>query len=102
MSIHDLKRFSIYGFLGINDVHISFDDNIKILIGENGLGKTQVLNIFYYTLTINFSKLSELAFNKIELELSNNSELIITKEECYQYVKNYYKHPTLKKLVTLI
>ncbi len=103
MSIHNIKRFSIYGLFGINDVHIPFNENIKILIGENGLGKTQVLNIFYYTLITNFSKLSEFSFEKIELILYPNNKLItISKKECQEYVENYYEDLTLKKLVTLI
>ena len=34
-------------------------------IGENGLGKTQVLNLFYYTLERNFLRLGEFNFKKI-------------------------------------
>ena len=49
---------------GTNDVTIPFYDGIKILIGENGLGKTQVLNIFYYTLERNFFRLDEFNFEK--------------------------------------
>ena len=45
-----IKSFSIYGLFGTQDVHIDFDENIKIIIGENGLGKTQLLNIIYYLL----------------------------------------------------
>ena len=63
-----LKSISIYGFLGKQNVHIPFDDEnkVKILVGENGIGKTQILNIIYYTLTSNISKLFACQFEKIE------------------------------------
>ncbi len=47
MKPNSIKSFSIYGLFGTNDVHVPFDENIKILVGENGLGKTQVLDILY-------------------------------------------------------
>ena len=67
-----IKSFSIFGLFGTEDVHIDFDENIKIIIGENGLGKTQVLNIFYYLLTSNFNKLIEFPFEKVKLQFCNN------------------------------
>ena len=99
----NIQRFSIYGLFGRSDVHIPFDENIKILIGENGLGKTQVLNIFYYTLTRNWAKLSEFPFDKVELELSDEDEIItITREQCIKSFENYYKHPILKQVIKSI
>lgn len=62
-----IKSFSIYGLFGQDDVHLYFDENTKILVGENGIGKTQVLNILYYTITVNFIKLVEFTFDKVEL-----------------------------------
>ena len=64
-----IKSVSIYGFLGKNDIHIPFENEnkVKILVGENGIGKTQVLNIFYCAFTSNISKLLEYNFERIEL-----------------------------------
>jgi energy-coupling factor transporter ATP-binding protein EcfA2 len=49
----------------------SFDvkllDNQLILVGENGLGKSTIINIFFYTLTSQWSKLLKYQFKKIEL-----------------------------------
>jgi predicted ATP-binding protein involved in virulence len=67
MTINPIKSFSIYGLFGTTDVHIPLDEPVKILVGENGLGKTQVLNLFYYTLTQNFSKLKEYNFDRLVL-----------------------------------
>ena len=32
-----IKSFTVEGLFGTNDILIPFDDNVKILIGENGL-----------------------------------------------------------------
>lgn len=101
MKPSNIKNFSVYGLFGTDDVHIPFDENIKILIGENGLGKTQVLNIFYYTLTRNFSKLSEFAFDKIELTLTEE-KIEITKNEVCKYIESSGKHPLIEEIIKTI
>jgi predicted ATP-binding protein involved in virulence len=75
-----IKSFLVYGLFGTDDVHIPFEENTKILIGENGLGKTQILNIFYYTLTRDFFKLTEFPFDRVELNFDNKT-VQITREE---------------------
>jgi predicted ATP-binding protein involved in virulence len=92
MKSNNIKSFSVYGLFETDDVHIPFDENVKILIGENGLGKTQILNIFYYTLTKNFARLSEFSFNKVELVLGDET-LEITKKEVRDYLENSDEHP---------
>jgi len=68
MNLNNIKSFTVIGLFGTNNVTIPFKDGVKILIGENGLGKTQVLNLFYYTLERNFFRLGEFNFDKIILE----------------------------------
>ncbi|MEY4935192.1 MAG: hypothetical protein RIS64_1551 [Bacteroidota bacterium] len=75
MTINPIKSFSIYGLFGTTDVHIPLDEPVKILVGENGLGKTQVLNLFYYTLTQNFSKLKEYNFDRLVLTFSDGKTI---------------------------
>jgi predicted ATP-dependent endonuclease of OLD family len=90
----------VYGLFGTHDVHILFEENIKILVGENGLGKTQVLNIFYYTLTQNFFKLSEFTFDSVELVLSTGSKAIkIEKHHIDDAVKRLYQHPMIEDII---
>ncbi|BAU63394.1 putative ATP/GTP-binding protein [Stanieria sp. NIES-3757] len=93
-----IKSFSVYGLFGKDDVHIPFDENIKILIGENGVGKTQVLNIFYYTLTKNFFKLGELPFEKIKIEF--NDELVIIERKKIIEFLNERKYFLKRKIIT--
>lgn len=83
-----IKSFSVYGLFGTIDVHIPFDGDIKILVGENGLGKTQVLNIFYYALIRDFFKLSDFNFDKVILYFAKQSPVEIDKVDINYYVKN--------------
>lgn len=94
-----LKSFTVNGLFGTNNVFIPFDENIKILIGENGLGKTQVLNMFYYTLTRNFIRLSEFNFEHLSIEFNNSHPIKITKNQVDDLVKEMYNHPMIKDLI---
>ncbi len=89
----------MYGLFGTNDVHIKFEDTIKILIGENGLGKTQVLNLFYYTLTSNFFKLNEFNFEKLVLKFVKGKPIEISKKNVDELVEETYKHPIVKEVI---
>jgi len=91
-----IKSFSIYGLFGTNDVHIPFDKSIKILVGENGIGKTQILNIFYYSLTRNSIKLREFSFDRIELNIGNEP-IIFSRKKVIEYVENIHESPIIQK-----
>ena len=49
-----ISELRIRGLFGNEDVLIPFDSGVKILMGENGTGKTTILNILYYTLIQEF------------------------------------------------
>lgn len=71
-----LKKFTINKLYGTTTVSIPFNqDGVNIFIGENGLGKTTVLNILYFFLTKRFRKLTQYNFAYIEIEFSNNEKL---------------------------
>lgn len=44
MNSTNLKSFKILGLFGRYDVDLPFDKEVNIFIGENGLGKTTILN----------------------------------------------------------
>lgn len=79
----NLHTFSISGLFGTRDVSLRFDKPINILMGENGLGKTTVLNALYYTLTCNFSKLNSIAFSKITLSFWECESIEFSKSDIY-------------------
>lgn len=81
-----LKRFVINDLFGFQTVDIPFDKNIKILIGENGLGKTTVLNTLYFVLNRKFERLSKVSFSSIELSFDSKKKIIINKSELINYL----------------
>jgi predicted ATP-dependent endonuclease of OLD family len=94
-----IKSFSIKGLFGTTDIIIPFEDKVKILIGENGLGKTQVLNMFYYTLTKKFDRLAEYIFDSIIIEFADNEKIHIHKSDVDKLL---FEHPIVKEVVKRI
>ena len=82
-----IKHFKIKNLFGFRDVDIPFDNNIKILIGENGLGKTTILNSLYYVLTEKYYKLSQIQFEEIELQFNSGKKISFSKEELENYLQ---------------
>lgn len=73
-----ITKFKIDKLFGYQDIIIDFESRVKILIGENGLGKTTVLNMLYFILDKKFEKLSEIIFEKIELVFANKRKISFT------------------------
>jgi hypothetical protein len=100
MNTSNIKSFSVHGLFGTDNVHIPFDDSIKILIGENGIGKTQVLNLFYYTLTRNFFRLGEFDFDKLILEFHQGNSIEILKSQIDELIQELYDaHPVVRDFI---
>ena len=82
-----LTQFAILGLYGERNIVIPFNHPAKILVSENGVGKTTVLNALYATLTCQFLKLATLDFEKIVLTFPHDeitihkSYLVQTEEE---------------------
>ena len=79
-----IKSFTIENLFNKYKVVIPFDEPIKILIGENGSGKTTILNALYYTLASNFNRLKELDFDRIILQFSSGDEAIVVRENIFR------------------
>lgn len=86
-----LKRFVINDLFGFQTVDIPFDKNVKILIGENGLGKTTVLNTLYFVLSKKFDRLSKVNFSSIELHIDSKKKIIIHKSQLINYLQSNKK-----------
>lgn len=83
-----IKNYKIIGLFGFRTVDISFENEIKILIGENGLGKTTVLNSLYYLLNGMYHKLVKVEFENLELIFFNDENIAFSKLELENYL-NY-------------
>lgn len=85
----NLKYIGIFGLFKRNDVKIRFDKQVKIFIGENGLGKTTILNCIYFLLEKNFFRLEEIQFERIEIEFKNEKKIYkISNADIRKYNRN--------------
>ena len=73
MNSTNLKSFKIVGLFNRYDVELPFDKQVNIFIGENGLGKTTILNCLYYVLQKKYSQLENIPFQQIEISFRNTS-----------------------------
>ena len=81
-----ITRFKITKLFGYQNVDIDFDSRFKIVVGENGLGKTTVLNCLYYLLDKKFKKLNSIVFEHIELHFSNKNKISFSKNDLEFFV----------------
>ena len=76
------RSFKISKLFGYKTVNIEFNSDIMILIGENGSGKTTIMNCINYVLKKQYDKLAEIQFEYIEIVWGKNGKKwIITHEE---------------------
>ncbi len=68
-----ISEFAIYGLYGDRNIIIPFPHPRKILVSENGWGKTTVLNTLYAVLTGRFFKLERLPFDHIQVKFEQGS-----------------------------
>ncbi len=92
-----LKRFKINGLFGMYDINIPFESNINIFVGENGLGKTTILNALNYVIQADSDGLSTINFESIEVTLGNNKVIKIDHDRLENnnismYGRNYIFH----------
>lgn len=81
-----LESFTIIGLFDKNDITLNFNKETNIFIGENGLGKTTILNCIYYILCNDYERLFSLPFNEIRIKLKGNDEVSVTKEDISKFV----------------
>lgn len=83
VKIKSLKVKNLYGHIGYD---INFNDNITFLYGDNGCGKTTILNIITYIITGKIYRLLEYHFDEIALTFQSSTskkqqKIIITRVE---------------------
>ncbi|MFK8264969.1 AAA family ATPase [Capnocytophaga cynodegmi] len=86
-----LKEFRIEKLFGYKNVNLKFENDILILMGENGTGKTSILNALYFTLTKKWNKLSKVNFETISIKFENRSfgsvEFSFDKTDVLDYIE---------------
>lgn len=69
--IHKVKIQGLFGRK--SPIDFETKDKLFILTGDNGAGKTTILNIIYYALNGNFEWFLKEEFEEVKIEFSNNS-----------------------------
>ncbi|SDR45871.1 AAA ATPase domain-containing protein [Burkholderia orbicola] len=76
MKIKKFEATKVHGTLNIN---VSFNDQLTLLVGINGSGKTTVLNMVSWLISLRFGDLISIAFESIYLSFSiENKDFLLT------------------------
>jgi len=76
----NIEKIRIKRLFGEKNYEISFEDNKLILVAENGSGKTTIVNIIYFFISRQWSKLLKYEFELIEAVVSGET-IQLRKEE---------------------
>lgn len=89
-----ISTFSIQKLFGLYDYKIAFQDNDLILIGENGSGKTTIMNVLFYFLTKQWEELVSINFNSISIKFIGHAKLLtVTRKEIEEFLS--FRHGRL-------
>ena len=80
-----IESFSIKSLFGKKDVDLVFKGKTQIYIGENGLGKTTILNALNYLLSCDFKNLVNIIFSRIDISLQGK-QYSFSKDELKTYL----------------
>ena len=64
-----IQRFEIIGLFGDRDISIAPARDAMILVGPNGIGKSSVVNILYFFITRQWSRLLAYKFDSIKIQV---------------------------------
>ena len=82
-----IKSFSIYKLHGCYDVSIEITDNVGIIVGENGLGKTTILSMLYFILSKRYDELISFNFESATIEFNSGNIVGIDKHKLVDVTK---------------
>lgn len=99
MSDPIIKRFRINGLHGYKGVEILFTGPARVIIAENGAGKTTILAALYAFLKRDFYRLAKIKFDSIECEISGHTDpLRISKSDLQSFDAGGSSDASLEKL----
>ena len=81
-----INNFHIIKLFGHKYISIGFKNPTQIYIGENGMGKTTLLNSLYYLLSLNWEELTKIPFETISIELNKKK---------YEFQRNCSVNPVI-------
>lgn len=93
-----LKLFEITNLFNQFNVSLPLDEKVNIFLGENGMGKTTILNCLYYVLSGNIEKLNNIIFDSISLTFVDGEKFSIDYNDISSYVEDYmYGNPPYRR-----
>ena len=103
MNKTNLEYIGICGLFGRYNIEIPFEKQVNIFIGENGLGKTTILNCIYFVLEKKFSRLANIEFSDINIKFKKDDKTYtISRADIIAYERskrgNSYKYMLEREL----
>ncbi|MNM71612.1 hypothetical protein D3C81_832810 [compost metagenome] len=91
-----IRNVEIYGLLGRrNSVKINFDRSYNFLIGQNGTGKTTVINLIAAVLLCDIDRLEKTKFERIIINLADENETTVARISVIKGVSDQNSFPNL-------
>lgn len=81
-----ITNFEIKKLFGYRDLSIEFGSSILLIVGENGYGKTTIINLIAGLLNNDFKRLLQYQFESISISFENEKEPL---EFSYSLLKEY-------------
>jgi hypothetical protein len=76
-----IKEFYVNGLFNERNIRIPFEGPTKIIVAENGYGKTTILNLIYALVSGDISKLRRVDFSSIGIQFSDKTNVHFEKSE---------------------
>jgi len=94
-----VKRFRINGLHGYKNVEIKFTHPARVIIAENGAGKTTILAALYAFLKMDLYRLAKIKFETIECEIEGHDGILrINKNELQEFEAKSLSDSEFEKL----
>ena len=71
MNSYFIESFKIDKLWGYRDIELTFNNDVNILIGPNGSGKTTILNLLHSILSGDLRSLLNIDFERAKIELKS-------------------------------
>ena len=90
LQLVSIAHFEIGGLHGDRNLWMDFNDPVKILVSENGSGKTTILSTMFYLLSGNWFKLAQRDFTYISVIFTNGEEVRVERNEIIPDIDGTY------------
>lgn len=107
---YGIEYFKINKIHGFRDFLITMDQPYRILLSENGQGKTTILKTIDAVLQANQERLRSINFESVEIKFSNSTPIIINKNQldfewesgAFRYISKKLPTSALNKIIKII